>query len=497
MTDNQAEVGHTSAGPAWADFESGRAELPPLPTLEPLLSLRPFDRPPLHGAADDRFARPATDLPASNGRTNGTEPVASGPYGLGRAGEPVGSPDPAATNGHAGRGPSSPDQPWATIGTPAAPPSIPAQTGPALPSQDRPRPRHGAKDHTATTHSLVVGAHHHSLPDAEAFGVVPFRFADDHVGEHPDETQRIDGALIARLAAALPPPDGRRRRHAAETAPQEPVPQLPTPTPPTASPMPTTLRHGIDGVDPNWLYPVTPGAGARPGTSAPAAPAAPPPPGAGLRALVVGATGLIGSAIARALAARGFRLALHHGVRSAQAVALASELPGAGHAGFGADLTDPESVIDLLRSVDIAFEGIDLVVLAAGTPRRTTVDATAGEWADDWGLALSVELLGAATVAHSAARMFRRRGVRGTIVIIADQGRSGTGPALDRAITQGLVGLGAGLATELGPYGIRTAVLSSQSVSGFGSTWNPAEIADVVCALAPRSASTGSADVRD
>ncbi|MTD15631.1 SDR family oxidoreductase [Nakamurella sp. YIM 132087] len=205
-------------------------------------------------------------------------------------------------------------------------------------------------------------------------------------------------------------------------------------------------------------------------------------PAHGGRALIIGGSGAVGSLIAAGLADDGFRVAVHHGQRADRAREISRALSGRGHLAVGADLTDPDAVERMFDAVDQHFDGIDVVVHAAGTPRSTDIGAASAAWGEAWATALSVELLGAALVAQAAARSFAGRGQGGRLVLLADQGRAGTGVAMDRALSQGIAGLGAGLAVELQGQGIRVAVLSSGPSAG-SDGWDPAEVASLVCRI--------------
>jgi len=84
---------------------------------------------------------------------------------------------------------------------------------------------------------------------------------------------------------------------------------------------------------------------------------------AGRTALLTGATGGLGRAIALALAGRGARLALS--ARQPEALAaLAAELPGEGHTVLPADLAEPGGAEQLAA----AAGGIDVLIANAGLP---------------------------------------------------------------------------------------------------------------------------------
>jgi 3-oxoacyl-[acyl-carrier protein] reductase len=89
-------------------------------------------------------------------------------------------------------------------------------------------------------------------------------------------------------------------------------------------------------------------------------------------ALVTGASGGIGAAVARALAAEGVSVAAGYGGNGAPAEALARELSGTGvrAQAFGCDLADPEGPQRLLAAVTAALGPVDVLVAAHGAGER-------------------------------------------------------------------------------------------------------------------------------
>jgi 3-oxoacyl-[acyl-carrier protein] reductase len=85
-------------------------------------------------------------------------------------------------------------------------------------------------------------------------------------------------------------------------------------------------------------------------------------------ALVTGAGRGIGAACARALAAEGFRVAVHHATSMAAAEKLAAELPGA--TALRADLADPAQVEALVSELADRDGRVDVLVNNAGVVRN-------------------------------------------------------------------------------------------------------------------------------
>ena len=176
----------------------------------------------------------------------------------------------------------------------------------------------------------------------------------------------------------------------------------------------------------------------------------------GKTALVTGATGGIGAAIARALHAQGANVALS-GRRAAELESLATAL-GERAVAFPADLADPEVPGKLVEAIEARFGSLDILVNNA----RLTRDMLALRMGDaDWNAVLEVDLTAPFRLARSALRgMMKRR--NGRIISIASiVGVTGNaGQANYAAAKAGLIGMSKSLAQEVATRGVTVNVIA-------------------------------------
>ena len=170
---------------------------------------------------------------------------------------------------------------------------------------------------------------------------------------------------------------------------------------------------------------------------------------AGRMALVTGATGGLGQAIARRLAAEGARLVLT-GRRHDILDDLAGEL------GARALVCDLAQRSELERLLDAVAE-VDIVVCNAALPATGTIDEfTVGEV----DRALDVNLRAPLLLARAAAGAMAQRG-SGHIVFVSSMAAKTSGPAMSiyAATKLGLRGLALALRWDLLPHGVGVSVL--------------------------------------
>ena len=166
----------------------------------------------------------------------------------------------------------------------------------------------------------------------------------------------------------------------------------------------------------------------------------------GKAALVTGASGGIGAAIARALAGQGAKVALS-GTRLDALEALAAELGEAAQV-CPADLRDPAAADALLAAAEAAIGPLDILVNNAGLTRDMLALRMKDE---DWATVLDVDLAAPFRLSRAALRgMVRRRAGR-IIAIGSIVGATGNpGQANYAAAKAGLVGMTKALAQEVG-----------------------------------------------
>jgi short-subunit dehydrogenase len=174
---------------------------------------------------------------------------------------------------------------------------------------------------------------------------------------------------------------------------------------------------------------------------------------AGRTALLTGATGGLGRAMAKALAARGAVLLLS--ARKAEALdSLAAELPGEGHRAFPADLAE----IGAAERLAAEAGDIDILVANAGLPAAGRLtDFTP----DQVVRALRVNLEAPMLMAQALFPAMVERGGGHLVFISSLSGKAASpGSSIYNATKFGLRGFALGLRADLGPKGIGVSLVS-------------------------------------
>lgn len=171
----------------------------------------------------------------------------------------------------------------------------------------------------------------------------------------------------------------------------------------------------------------------------------------GMTALVTGASGGIGSAIAKALAERGATIALS-GTRNLTLMELIPELKGEGHIVVPCDLSDAEQVDALIPTVIEKLGKLDILVNNAGITRDGLVMRMSD---DDWSDVLNVNLESAFRLVRAAARPMMKARHGRIISITSVVGATGNPGQVNYVASKaGLVGMSKALAQELASRGI-------------------------------------------
>lgn len=135
--------------------------------------------------------------------------------------------------------------------------------------------------------------------------------------------------------------------------------------------------------------------------------------------LVTGATGAIGRAICKALAAEGARVAIHYGRNRDAAEALLSEISGAGWC-IAADLSDPAGPQALWNQAVAGAGRLTGLVNNAGIRSEVAVSAPMDDWQSVWNREMRVNFLSAVDLTKLAIQHFRQNG-GGRIVNMASR----------------------------------------------------------------------------
>jgi len=182
---------------------------------------------------------------------------------------------------------------------------------------------------------------------------------------------------------------------------------------------------------------------------------------AGRKALLTGATGGLGRAIAAALAERGAALILSG--RSGEALeAMVAELPGSGHRSVPSDLAQPGAAEQLAA----AAGPVDVLVANAGLPGTGRLPELT---ADEVTGALRVNLEAPMLLARAVEAGMLERGSGHMVFISSLSGKSATPlSSVYNATKFGLRGFALGLRADLNPLGVGVSIVSPGTIREAG-----------------------------
>jgi 3-oxoacyl-[acyl-carrier protein] reductase len=176
----------------------------------------------------------------------------------------------------------------------------------------------------------------------------------------------------------------------------------------------------------------------------------------GRTALVTGATGGIGGAIARALHANGAVVAIS-GTRTEMLDGLAGQLGGRVHV-LPCNLADQQDAENLVPGAEAAMGHLDILVNNAGITRDNIFMRLKDE---DWDQVLAVDLTAAFRLSRAAVRGMMRRRFGRIIGIASVVGVTGNaGQANYAAAKAGMIAMTKSLAQEVASRGVTANVIA-------------------------------------
>jgi rhamnulose-1-phosphate aldolase/alcohol dehydrogenase len=191
----------------------------------------------------------------------------------------------------------------------------------------------------------------------------------------------------------------------------------------------------------------------------------------GAVALITGAAGGIGSAVARSLAGLGACVVVTD-LDLAGAEKVAAEL-GDIAVGVAGDVLDQHSVAAAYRAAILCFGGVDVVVSNAGIASSAPIEETTVE---DWDRVNDILSRGYFLVAREATRVLRAQGTGGSIVFIGSKNAvaAGKNAAAYSAAKAASLHLARCLAEELGADGVRVNAVNPDAVLEGSRIWGSA-----------------------
>ena len=195
-------------------------------------------------------------------------------------------------------------------------------------------------------------------------------------------------------------------------------------------------------------------------------------------AVVTGGAKGIGAATATALCEQGFRTAIHYHTSEEKALALSSFLVSKGYDAFAvkADVTAPEQVREMMRTVLERWGRIDVLVNNAGVDHWQLFDTVTDE---QWRGVIDADLSGVFYCCRAALPVMLRQKYGRIINIGSVWGQVGAScEAVYSAAKAGVIGLTKALAKETAPSGVTVNCVCPGAVAtDMMKRFSPAETA--------------------
>jgi 3-oxoacyl-[acyl-carrier protein] reductase len=172
-------------------------------------------------------------------------------------------------------------------------------------------------------------------------------------------------------------------------------------------------------------------------------------------ALVTGASGAIGAAIAQALGSAGFRVAVHYRTGLESAAGVVERIAGAGGqaTAIPGDISTREGAAGLFAEVERQFGSVNYLVNNAGVTRDALLAFMSDE---DWDTVLDTNLRGTYLCSQSALPGMMRQAGGAICNIVSPSGvRGQAGQCNYSASKGGVIAFTKALAREVGRFGIR------------------------------------------
>jgi 3-oxoacyl-[acyl-carrier protein] reductase len=177
-------------------------------------------------------------------------------------------------------------------------------------------------------------------------------------------------------------------------------------------------------------------------------------------ALVTGASGIIGAAIAQALGSAGYRVAAHyrHGKESADEVVERIVAAGGEALAVAGDLSRQESVAPMFDGIEQQFGPVDYLVNNAGINRDVLLTFMSEE---QWDEVIDTNLRSTYLCSRLALPGMMRRGSGAICNIVSPAGvRGQAGQCNYSASKGGIIAFTKALSREVGPFHIRVNAIS-------------------------------------